>query len=309
MAEVVFLGPQRLQPTVDKTREMLGLEGPVCAVTAGWQEREGEVEELQEHLDREVVDLMLYSRAEVLFNRYPELRQAHRQRQMMLREQQRVYRLRLYHVLEALRRVERIAKGSSVRSSEIRAAMAAVRQLDRHQLRRIQQIHSRFSEVLAPRRGEREEIVSAIKSSCAVLIAGGHIAVLLNRLRLFDLGPVLQEKPVIAWSAGAMALCQRILLFHDCPPQGAGDAEIFEQGLGMVPGVIALPRARQRLLLDDRRRVSRLARRLAPSHCLTLDPGSLLHFKSDRLIACRGSLRLMPRGTLKNPQPESPQHA
>jgi peptidase E len=62
--------------------------------------------------------------------------------------------------------------------------------------------------------------MSLLAASHAVLIAGGHIAVLLNRLRLFDLSAVLRERPVFGWSAGAMVLTSRIVLFHDSPPRG-----------------------------------------------------------------------------------------
>jgi hypothetical protein len=68
-----------------------------------------------------------------------------------------------------------------------------------------------------------------------------------------------------------MAISERVLLFHDHPPQGAGNAEIFEAGLGLVRGAVFLPHASSRLALDDRTRVALLARRLSPAACLTLD--------------------------------------
>ncbi len=68
-----------------------------------------------------------------------------------------------------------------------------------------------------------------------MLIAGGHVAVLLNRMRLFRLGEELAKKPLIAWSAGAMALSERIVLFHHHAPQGRRDAELLDAGLGIVP--------------------------------------------------------------------------
>ena len=80
-----------------------------------------------------------------------------------------------------------------------------------------------------------------------MLIAGGHVAVLVNRLRLFGMRALLGHKPIAAWSAGAMALTTRVLLFHDRPPQGAGNAEIFEHGLDLVPDAVFLPHAATRL--------------------------------------------------------------
>src|SRR5690606_41913723 len=60
-----------------------------------------------------------------------------------------------------------------------------------------------------------------------VVITGGNVAILINRLRLFGLGNMLKAKNVVAWSAGAMALCDRIVLFHDNPPQGRRNPEVF----------------------------------------------------------------------------------
>jgi len=70
-----------------------------------------------------------------------------------------------------------------------------------------------------------------------------------------------------------MALTERVVLFHDSPPQGAGDAELLDFGLGIAPGVVVLPHARKRLRLDDPVRVSLLARRFRPAACVPLDGG------------------------------------
>ena len=96
----------------------------------------------------------------------------------------------------------------------------------------------------------------------------GHVAVLLNRLRIFKLEPMLAQKPIIAWSAGAMVLAKRIVLFHDTPPQGKGFAEVFEAGLGLYSNLIPLPHAAKRLQLDNPTRVSIFARRFIqmPQH-------------------------------------------
>ncbi len=44
-----------------------------------------------------------------------------------------------------------------------------------------------------------------------------------------------------------MVVCETVVLFHDSPPQGAGNAEVLDAGLGLARGVIALPHARRRL--------------------------------------------------------------
>ena len=50
MNRVVLLGPQRHAITVTDELARLAAEGRVAAITAGWQEREGEDLELHEHL-------------------------------------------------------------------------------------------------------------------------------------------------------------------------------------------------------------------------------------------------------------------
>ena len=64
-----------------------------------------------------------------------------------------------------------------------------------------------------------------------------------HRMRLFRLSNSLLDKPVIAWSAGAMVLGERIVLFHDTPPQGSAWAEVMEQGFGLLPDLVPRPHA------------------------------------------------------------------
>jgi hypothetical protein len=132
--------------------------------------------------------------------------------------------------------------------------------------------------------------LAQILARCSILaIAGGHVGALLHRLRLFDVVGLHGARPVIAWSAGAMVCSERIVLFHDSPPQGAGDAEVYERGLGLVPGVVALPHARARLMLDDRARVSLFARRFAPARPFALDPKTRLDWFEGNLRAHPGT--------------------
>jgi hypothetical protein len=78
-----------------------------------------------------------------------------------------------------------------------------------------------------------------------------------------------------------MALTERVVLFHDHGPEGAREAEVFDRGLGRVSGVVALPHARRRLLLDDRERCAVLARRFVEQHCLLLDDGTAIELAPD----------------------------
>ncbi|CAN5210716.1 hypothetical protein BH24PSE2_BH24PSE2_02210 [soil metagenome] len=289
---------------------MQDLLGPderlVSLISAGWREREGELEEL-EQLEgmpaRQVVDLRLYRRVDELFSSDPELLAAHRERQNYLRQAQRLYRLRLRHALRALEELFTRADGNLL-VAERRSAMAALRTLDRHHLRRVGRIHEAFEQAWRP--GERSavsshraELAAILDQSSAVLIAGGHVGVLLTRMRLLGLPGLLAGKRIIAWSAGAMALTTRVVLFHDHPPQGPGDPEVLDAGFGLVRDVIALPHASRRLRLGDARRTSLFARRFAPALCVALDPGALLRWQAGLLVDLREAARLHSSGMVE----------
>jgi len=65
---------------------------------------------------------------------------------------------------------------------------------------------------------QRRAVAELLAGSQALCIAGGHVGVLVELLRLFDvLSPAL-ELPVVAWAGGAMVLAEKIVLFHDSPP-------------------------------------------------------------------------------------------
>ncbi len=261
--------------------DSLGIPGDarIAAVTAGWEEREPEDMELGEHLGGRVVNLRIFQRGDDVYQRDPELHEAMRLRHDTLRKLQEIYRLRLAHALEAAREVLAMEEDEELMAPEREAAIEAVRELDRHHLRRVTEIVREFEERWRPAEREtpahhRREIAAELEGSAAVCIAGGHVAILLNRMRLFDLAPLLQTRPIVGWSAGAMALSEKIVLFHDSPPQGAGDAEVLVPGLGLCPGVVPLPHAKRRLRLDDRTRVELFARRFQDDLCAALDDRS-----------------------------------
>ncbi len=304
VAVLVLLGPQRFRPTLGETVIDLAISGPVAVVTAGWQERESEDQELETHLDREVIDLRLYDRAADVLERDRELAAALRERQETLQELQELYRLRLSYALDAARELWRRRGRSRLLGEQRRAAIRAVRSLDRWHLRRIRRIHDAFAERWTPSRrsavaGHREQLERIVESVGALCIAGGHVAVLLNRLRLFDFLGLAGNCPVIAWSAGAMAVSERVVLFHDSPPQGAGNPEVLDAGLGLGRQLVALPHARRRLRLGDPLRVSLFARRFAPSTCAVLEEGARLDWDGASWSAAPGTVGLEKRGGLR----------
>lgn len=305
MTNLIVLGPQYPEPRLSTTLlDELGLGEPLCAITAGWQEREGELEDLRRYVGREVTDLELYRRTDEIRQRDPELMAAHRERQDKLKQLQGLYRRRLHHAREAARELLNIEGEDEVLRSEQRAAMASLRNLDRHHLQRITRIHETFDAQWDPGRrpilaAHRERVGHIIEESVAVLIAGGHVGALMSRMRLFGMHERLRGRPIIAWSAGAMVLGEKIVLFHDSPPQGPSAPEVFDAALGLIGGYVFLPNASKRLLLEDRSRVALFARRFLPARSITLESGSVLRWDRGRLVSADGSQRLTRTGQIK----------
>jgi hypothetical protein len=102
--------------------------------------------------------------------------------------------------------------------------------------------------------------------------------------------------PVGAWCAGAMALTERVVLFHDRAAHGPAVAEVFAPGLGLVKETVALPSARERLDLANHDRMAILARRFAPSRCLLLDAGAQVHVGADGRLPA-GATVIGPAGS------------
>ncbi|MFT5218022.1 MAG: peptidase E [Planctomycetota bacterium] len=292
----IMLGPQSPHSNLKNAIDSLSVIGPVVSITAGWSDSEAEIDELQAAVGRPIEDLNLYHLAEDLFSREPKLHALHRERQDKLQELQRLYRIRLTPGMTAARKLLGDKAESNLLRLEQRAAISQVRALDRHHLRRLSSIHQEFDR----RRAELQipgatHLVQTLQQKLAesslVLIAGGHVAVLINRIRLFRLGEMLAQKPIIAWSAGAMVLGERIVLFHDDAPQGKRDAEVLDAGLNIVRNVIPLPQAKSRLDWSSRNRMALFSRRFAPAKCCTLDNGSMIYLQDDQITdACQSSV-------------------
>lgn len=304
----ILLGPQRLKPTLIEAVQSLEIQGRLATVTAGWQEREDDDRELAEHLGGRAVNLRLYRRTEEVFAHDPELAGAHRERQDRLRQLQELYVLRLGFAREAAYEMLRHpAKGDLVEEQR-EAAIDAVRQLDARHLEKVRGVHLEFESRWRPWERtalvrHREELRHLMQECEALAVAGGHVAILLNRLRLFGIEKLLGHKPVIAWSAGAMAVSELVVLYHDNPPQGKGRTEVLENGLGLAPGIVPLPHARHRLHLGDRNRVVYFARRFAHHHCCPMDEGARFDWNGHEWLAPWGGSALGPDGDLKGIPP------
>jgi hypothetical protein len=300
---IVLLGAQRFDPTLGSTVAALGLEkeGRIAIVTAGWQERESEDAELHQHLGERTINLRLHRRAEEVFQHDAELAASHRDRQALLRHKQDFYRIRLEHELEANHVIRQRKAPPEILAEEQAASIDAIRALDDYHLNQCHRVHQEFeAETKLFERPwivrHRRQLALILRDCVALAIAGGHVASLLNRLRLFGIAELIGDRPIFAWSAGAMALADRVVLFHDSPPQGPGAAEVLDRGLGFVPGLVVLPQPETRLRLHDPERVSVLARRFAPARCLAFPARAHVTWREGALGAPSGVLELAHDG-------------
>jgi hypothetical protein len=278
-----MLGPQR-RPMVETVVRSLCLDGPIATITAGWQEREPD-DELGKQLGSRDVNLSLYGRWLDVQERDPGFAAGERRLNGVLEEVQDIYLLRLDYALQAVYAVQRRSGNDPLRADALAAAVAAVRELDAAHLHRISDVRDEFYQARQPHTRpviaeHRAAVARLLGDTAALVIAGGHVGVLAHTLHLFDVAASLRS-PVIAWSAGAMALTDRIVLFHDRSPQGFGHPEIYGRGLGVLRNVVPLPHARARLLLDDTARMAVFARRFSPARCILLENGTSVDTDSD----------------------------
>jgi hypothetical protein len=274
---VTVLGPQR-RPTVDRVLASLEVAGPIAMITAGWQERESDDAELRSLTGGRGVNLRLHDRWLEVLQQDGEYARAEREHQALLTDLRQLYLLRLDHALQAVYAMAQRPGGHPrTRQLAVEDALAMVRLLDSTHLARVRELHDEFFAAWHPEDRDavarhREEVHADLAAADCLLIAGGHVADLLHVLHVFHLAPHLPRR-VVAWSAGAMALTSRVVLFGDRAAQGPAHSEVYDEGLGVIDGLVLLPHARRRLRTDDRGRMSVLARRFAPSSCVVLDDG------------------------------------
>jgi len=217
---------------------------------------------------------------------------------------QRLYRLRLAHLMRAAVDVLEFDDDDELLKLEQRHAITQLRALDRHHLERIRAAHNLYESELRNTpsdalEAERSALREQLANAACVVITGGNVAILISRLRLLGLDELLADKTLVAWSAGAMALCERVVLYHDHAPQGQRDAEIFDFGLGLVPGIVAFPAAKRRLDESLTTRLTVLSRRFAPRRCITLNNQSVVRLRDRVMTSATKTRRVTRTGELK----------
>src|SRR3954471_4118256 len=89
---VTLLGPQR-RPTLDRVVQSLGIDGPIVAVNAGWQDRETDDAELLSLLGGRGVNLQLHARWMAVLHDDADYARAEREHRVVLDEVQTLYRI------------------------------------------------------------------------------------------------------------------------------------------------------------------------------------------------------------------------
>jgi len=292
---IALLGPQGPTPDVGAVLGELGIKGPVALVRAGYQERESDDAELVTAMGVPAINLTLHARGNDVFKNATEFASAYQARQQRLRHMQGFYRTRLDGTEDAAKKISLRYVEPELLAQEEKVSVDQFRYMDHDHIERCQAVRAAFDKTWPAEEVEliaqhRREVRALIEQSTALVIAGGHVASLLNRLQLFDVLSAASDKPIVAWSAGAMVLTDRIVLFHDYPPYGSDIAQVLDAGFGLVPGFVVLPDARRRINLEARGGIQRFARRMAPATCVAMDHGSHLMFDGPSLQtakACR----------------------
>jgi hypothetical protein len=293
---VLLLGPQRPVPNMPAALATVPGAGRVVYITAGWRHEENDDEALKRDVGVDGHPLALYQWFEELARTAPDLFAAHHQQQDEIRRLKALYRLRLDPALEALRVLlahQRQQPDSDFIRWELEDATAVLKGLRERFVTQCDAVRARFLTRWNPYEHKRvrtriAELRAILGEARVVLIAGGHVGVLRNRLEFFGLADLLRENVergmgLIAWSAGAMSLTDYVVLFHDDPPTGQSNPEVLDRGLGLAPGLVALPHARSRLDLDDPLRVGVMASRFDPIPCVGLENGAWLERIPDAL--------------------------
>ncbi|MEZ4319403.1 MAG: hypothetical protein R3F61_17950 [Myxococcota bacterium] len=292
---LLLLGPQRPTPNVTEALARVGGEGPVVTITAGWRLDESELAALHRAVGPDAVHLPLYRWFEECMEGMPDTRAAYKERQAQLIRLKRVYRERLHRALDAVRElILQRDDHPEILNPQLEWALDDVRRIDQQFVDQSRAIFGAYPEVGRPweleRVAEHRKTSAALLSSArAVVIAGGHVAVLRNRMMFFGIHQQLfqawvQGTAVLAWGAGSMLLTDRIVLFYDDPPDGPSHPEILDTGLAFLQDVVVLPDAVKRLRLADRMRVALLAGRFRPNLAIGMENGAWLEAEDGRLV-------------------------
>jgi len=276
--KTILLGPQRFRTTLGTAVRTVAPEGPVATVTAGWRDRESDTDELDATLDGRGRHLNLYGRLQDVLETDPTFAMAALAHRDAIDELAGIYSIRLQRALDSVYAVQRRSARTDVAASALADGVRVVQSIDGWFLDGVDQLRAELwaaapAEDSEPIQRHRAEVAEAVGQASAIAIAGGHVGLLLRCLKLFAVD-LPAEVPVVAWSAGAMSLTERVVLYNDRGPSGVIGSEVWDRGMGRAPRIVAMPHARRRLRMDDPMVLRVLVRRFADARCLLLDDGA-----------------------------------
>jgi hypothetical protein len=298
---LLLLGEQREKPRLQQALERWKISGPVGLIAAGWEEDEFEDEWIRSALQNQVVNSQLYELADRMFAEDPEVLVLLRSRQDRLRELREINQVQVDRMCRVIRELMRRTTQSPAVQEALELTARQIREADEQHLQRVNSVLQEFDQRIAPLNRPavltyRERVLERLQGCEALLLAGGHVGVLLNRLELSRLLTFL-PLPVIAWSGGAMALGERVYFFNQMIPHATGEMELSRRGKGLYTNLQLFPRADERLKVNDRIEMALLAQRVAEP-CLLLDSASELEWDGERLTNCAGVRILQEDGVV-----------
>ncbi|MBX3418496.1 MAG: hypothetical protein KF851_12900 [Pirellulaceae bacterium] len=303
---LLLLGEQRDQPRLQTALERWKISGPVGLVAAGWEEDENDDLWVRDSIRNPVINTMLYELADELFARDPAVLALLRERQDHLRELRDVYQIQLQHFCAIIRGLLIRRETQRTVAEPLDLTFSQLRKVDAQYLTSVAGVIRKYDRELSPKNrpsivAYQKVVVKRLATCQALLIAGGHVGVLLNRLRLSRL---LNQVPLptIAWSGGAMALGEVIFFYDHFHPHSGQETELSRHGLKCYRGVQVFPRAEQRLDLHQPVEMAMLAGRIV-SRSLVMDNESELEWSGKKLIHAVNVREISADGLLKEWRP------
>lgn len=278
-ARTVLLGPQGDRPVVAAVLAELGVDGTVAMITSGWEEREDDDGALIEWCGGRAVNLRLHARRLEILQADQPLAASQGEADALAEELRELYRVRLDHGMAAVRQLHHLVpRARHLGATEVDSALAAVAELDTVHLVRLAAVASMLrAEVESGEHPEvqrhRGEVAEQLAGCSALVVAGGHVGELVAGLTLFGIDQLAADLPIVAWSAGAMALTERVVVAEPMLPAGGASPEVYDRGLDRCHQLVALADAAARLPLGDPEMLASLARRMAPRVVVLLDEG------------------------------------
>lgn len=132
-------------------------------------------------------------------------------------------------------------------------------------------------------RAGQARLEQRILSANTIVLFGGQLDLLLDALRLFRLRDALAEAlrrgaQIVAMSAGAMVLCERVIIYDDMATTRR-DFQLYDRGLSLVRDIQLFPHCTERIQTEDPDNLAYLARRFRHHACVGLNQRSFLLFE------------------------------